>query len=199
MKAARDQRGKTTIMWKAKTFPPMRLVLLALLALGAYGQRAHTQQDVPIDAFVGVWQGSGIASGESGYVLDETVRDLDVTIRKTGEGFTIDWVTVLRKGAEGSREVERKETSISFQPAGRPGLYRPAEAGDLFDAEGLTWARLAKQTLSLYRLVLDDGGALDLSRYDRTLLGGGMKLEFTRQQDGKLIRSVTGRLVKAAN
>lgn len=175
------------------------LLLVAVLALGASGQLAKAQQSVPIDAFVGIWRGSGIASGESGYALDETVRDLDVTIRKAGEGFTVDWVTVLRKGPEGSREVERKESSVTYQPAGRPGLYRPAEAGDLFGAEGLTWARLAKQTLSVYRLVLDDSGALDLSRYDRILLGGGMKLEFTRQQDGTLTRSVSGRLVKAAN
>ncbi|MGF1608096.1 MAG: hypothetical protein ACFCUQ_01780 [Kiloniellales bacterium] len=174
-------------------------MLLAVLVLGASSHAVQAQQSVPIDAFVGVWRGSGIASGESGYVLDETVRDLDVTIRKAGEGFTIDWVTVLRKGPEGSREAERKESSITLQPAARPGLYRPAEAGDLFGEEGLTWARLDRQTLSLYRLVLGERGALDLSRYDRTLLGGGMKLEFTRQQDGKLIRSVTGRLVKAAN
>ena len=190
-------------MAKAKTYGLGRLVLLALLACGAFAPLAQaqqlTQQRVPIDAFVGVWRGAGVASGESGYVVDETVRDLDVTIRKVGEGFTIDWVTVLRKGAEGSREVERKESSITFQPSGRPGLYRPATAGDLFDEEGLTWARLDKQTLTLYRLVLDDTGALDLSRYDRTLLGGGMKLEFRREQGGKLVRSVTGRLAKEAN
>lgn len=174
------------------------ILLLVLGCVSAAGQTALAQQTVPIDAFFGVWQGSGIASGESGYVVDETVRDLDVAIRAAGAGFMLDWTTLLRKGAEGNRQVERKESSITLLPSGRPGLYRPAEAGDLFGAEGLTWARLNGQTLSLFRLVLDDQGALDLSRYDRTLLGGGMKLDFTRERAGKPVRSVTGRLVKAA-
>lgn len=169
-----------------------------LVFCGMLGADARAQQTVPVDAYVGVWKGSGIASGESGYFLDETVRDLDVTIRKAGDGFTVDWVTVLRKGPEGAREIERKETSITFVPTGRPGLYKAAAGGDLFGEEGLTWARLDRQTLTVYRLVLDDSGALDLSRYDRTLLGGGMQLEFSRQRGGTLVRSVTGRLVKAA-
>jgi hypothetical protein len=184
----------------------MRGLVQRALALGAVlgfctllAGTAAAQQTVTIDAYVGVWKGSGIASGESGYFLDETVRDLDVTIRKASNGFTVDWVTVLRKGPEGAREIERKETSITFVPAGRPGLYRAASGGDLFGEEGLTWARLNKQTMSVYRLVLDDDGALDLSRYDRTLLGGGMQLEFSRQRGGEVVRSVTGRLVKEAN
>ena len=47
-----------------------------------------------------------------------------------------------------------------------------------------------------YDLVLNEAGEMELSRYDRTLPGGGMLLEFSRQRGGEVIRRVSGRLVK---
>jgi len=169
------------------------------LVLGlAVADETRAQQSLSIDAFVGQWQGMGVASGESGYFLDETVRDLDVTIRGDNSGFTVDWTTVVRKGPVGDRKVERKETSVTFQPSPQPNVFQSTDSGDLFAGESLTWARLDRQTLVVYHLVLNEEGAMELSRYSRTLLGGGMELEFTRLRDGEPVRSVEGQLIKVA-
>lgn len=170
-------------------------VTIALTLLVAGGARHAAAQTVPIEAFFGVWKGSGIASSEGEY-LDESVRDLDVTIRGAAGGFSVDWTTVIRKGPSGDRKVERRDTTKTFRATGRPGLYQATDGGDFLKGEDLAWARLDRQTLTIYRLVLNEAGEMELSRYDRTLPGGGMELEFSRQRGSEVIRRVSGRLVK---
>ena len=176
---------------------PLLAGVFCWLVVG-FAAEARAQDTLPVDAFVGQWQGMGVASGESGHYIDESVRDLDVTIRGDNDRFTVDWTTVLRKGPVGAREVERKETSVTFEPSPRPSVFRATAGGDIYGSDGLTWARIDRQTLVIYRLVLNDDGAMELSRYSRTLLGGGMELEFTRLRDGEPVRSVEGQLIKVA-
>lgn len=181
----------------SRRFLPWVAGAFCWLVLGVVSS-TEAQETVPIDAFVGQWQGMGVASGESGYFLDETVRDLDVKISGDNSGFTVDWTTIVRKGPVGERKVERKETSVTFKPSPRPNVFQSTAGGDIYGSDGLTWARLDRQTLVIYRLVLNDEGAMELSRYSRTLLGGGMELEFTRLRDGEPVRSVEGQLIKVA-
>ena len=57
-----------------RRFLPLAAGMVCWLVLGLVSS-AQAQETLPIDAFVGQWQGMGVAAGESGYFLDETVRD----------------------------------------------------------------------------------------------------------------------------
>ena len=179
---------------------PIRLVgwalastLLVVLLTGP----SAAQNDLSIKAFVGTWQGSGIATAPDD-LFNESVRDLDVVIRTVGQGFTIDWTTVVRKGPVGNRKTVKRATSKTFQPTARPGIYRGDGGGDLLDGAVLTWARLEKQTLSVFTLEIDETGDMGFSRYDRTLTAIGMELAFTGVRGGETQRKVKGKLVKIA-
>lgn len=158
---------------------------------------AAAQNDLSIEAFVGTWQGSGIATAPDD-LFNESVRDLDVVIRTAGQGFTIDWTTVVRKGPVGNRKTVRRATSKAFQPTARPGIYRGDGGGDILEGAVVTWARLEKQTLSVFTLEVDEAGDMGFSRYDRTLTAIGMELAFTGVRGGETQRKVQGKLVKIA-
>ena len=115
-----------------------------------------------------------------------------------GWGFTVDWTTVVRKGPVGNRKTVRRETSKSFQPTARPGIYRGDGGGDLLDGGQMTWARHEGQTLSIFTLVIDEAGEMGYSRYDRTLSATGMELRFVGIRAGEVQRTVKGKLVKVA-
>lgn len=157
--------------------------------------------DLPLKAFFGTWSGTGLARNEESDYFGLTIRDLDVTIQGAGEGFVLNWTTVLREGGDPKNpKVKRKSESLSFQPTARPGIYAPAESARDPVAGGRTiWARVKGQTLTVSTLsVLDDGG-FELQRYDRTLTDLGMELDFVSMRDHGIARHVTGRLTKQAN
>lgn len=151
--------------------------------------------DLSIDAFVGTFKGSGIASSANSIYAPETARDMDVQIRRVGNGFAVTWTTVLR---EEDGTVKRKTETLSFEPDGADGLYRTSERPNAFTEGGLAWARIKEQTLDIHILGIDAEGRYNLQHYARTLSGRGMELEYTRNRDGAQSRVVRGLLVKVA-
>lgn len=179
----------------------VRRFLAGILMLAAFeiSVPAARAADLSINAFAGHYVGSGLARNDVSEYFDLTVRDLDVTIRPEGAGFNVAWTTVLREGGDPDNpNIKRKSSSISFVPAGRPGVFRGAPSVDPMSGSAYTWARIEGQTLTVHSLVIDETGSYTMHSYDRTLTGLGMELRFTRVRDGEPTKTVTGKLVKVA-
>ena len=176
-----------------------RIVLtLAFLLTIAASPAAFAQQTLPIGAFFGVWNGGGVAENEDSIYFRSTVRDFDVTIRPAGAGFRIDWTTVIRKGGNPDKpDIRRRKSTKTLMPTGTPGVFHGTGSGDPLSGKEMYWARLDKNTLSLFLMTVDSDGVYTLQQYDRTLSGTGMQLTFKSLSDGDRQREVTGRLIKS--
>ena len=78
-------------------------------------------------------------------------------------------------------------------------LKRVAERydkGTVFDVGPITWARLQRNFLVVYRMEVDENGVIELHVYQRMLTAKGLELFFTATRDNKPIRSVRGRYRK---
>lgn len=170
----------------------LSVLALLLAAPGPAGAAGKTG----LAAFFGNWGGTAIAKNRDSIYFGVTIRDLDVTIAGTGDGFDISWTTVFRRGGTPDKpKIRRKTTKLSFAWAG-PGLYRAKGADGPGFGRNFSWGRIEGNRLLLYIFVLDDKGIYQLSSYTRTLTGSGMDLEFSAIRDGESLRTVTGRLIK---
>ncbi len=168
---------------------------LALLVAAANPARAQT---LPLDAFFGTFEGTGLARSDVSDYFGLTVRDLDVTIGPAaGGGLTIAWTTVIRSGGDPDNpNVRRKSASVTFTPSERPGIYRATDASDVLGGGSYAWAYVDGYSLVVHSLSVPDGGAYVMQTYKRTLSDLGMSLEFTSVRDGETLRRVEGRLTK---
>lgn len=142
--------------------------------------------------FFGSWRGEAAAEPGDGQSEPLASRDLDVSITPDGDdGFTITWATVLRSEQGASA---RKTASRSFRPSGRPLTWRTRGPNDPFRQAGYAWARLLDDTLSVFTLTITDTGGYEMHVYDRKVAGDEMDLRFTRLEDGRVVRLVSGRL-----
>jgi hypothetical protein len=171
----------------------MKKTLILILMLTAFPSWSHAQAEetAPIDAFVGDWKGVGIKE-DIGGPLSATqsmeLRDLDVNIEKT-DGLVISWVTRTHETAK------KKSTSVTlFQTA--PNLFVGDENGDVLNGGTVVWGRIEEQSLIVYVLEVDQNGIYDVSRYERKLSGDRMFLYYTRNHDGRTVRSVIGELAR---
>ena len=174
--------------------------IAALIAVAfAFVAPANAQSDQPISAFVGTWQGTGVAENDDSLFFAMTQRDLDVVIRGDDSGFSVEWTTVIRSGGDPSNpDVRRRTATLSFSPAQRPGMWHADTSGDPLAGGVMSWAQVTGNTLGVYQLTTTDDGFV-LLIYNRTLSDLGMELEFHRLRNGTEVRTVTGRLVKIAS
>ena len=172
------------------------IALLLLLGAGYASKSAHAQ-DVAINAYYGKWIGSGVSQSESSITFRYTHRDLNVTVIPAGSGFAISWTTIQRKKGDPNNPTPVKKTSsTTYVPAGRANVWRATRALDPIGGRIYSWAHLKDQTLTVNSFQILPDGSYEMQVYDRTLSGLGMKLEFSRIINGKLIRSVKGQLTK---
>ncbi len=170
---------------------------VALLAL-TVSAGAQTQP-LPIDAFYGHFQGSGIAENEDSLYFGVTVRDLDVRIGPETDGFYIEWTSVIRGGGDPNNpDVRKRSQRMTFSQSDRPTVFSSKTATDPNDG-GLVWARIADQTLTVNVMRINENGSYTIQTYDRTLSGTGMTLNFVSTSDGQPQRTVEARLVKVGN
>ncbi len=179
--------------WKGLRLAALGVVVLIALA----SSRAIAAADLSIAAFFGNWRGTALSESAISIYFQLTERDIDVTVRGHGQGgFEITWSTVQRqKGDPNTPKEVIKQTSATFVPAGRPGVFRGTTA-DPMAAGGYRWARIGGQSLYVYSMVIRSDGAYEMQVYRRTLSGVGMALEFRRIIDGELARTAKGRLIK---
>lgn len=151
--------------------------------------------------FLGHFKGSGISENADSIYFAVSVRDLDVVIsRNETGGFNIDWTTVTREGGDPDNpKVKKKQTSVSFHPTDRPGVFRAKDEGDPIDGAPVWWSRIDGNSLFTYMMMIEANGSWQVQKYVRTLSGSGMSLTFERIIDGEQARQVKARLVKIDN
>ena len=159
------------------------LLLAALVVLILLPGLALAQSLAP---FAGAYEGSAevIAEGEA------DLRDMSVTIEPRRSGFVLTWASVITR-ADGARD--EKTHTIEFLPSVRDNIYGSAMKTDVFgkqvplnplEGEPFVWARLERDTLSVYSLYIDEVGEYRMQEYHRTLVEGGLNLRFVRLYNG---------------
>ena len=178
----------------------LRLFAPALALLFAFAAAPAHAQDLAKEAFYGHYQGSGVAENSDSLFFGVTVRDLDVRIGAEAPGFFVEWTSVIRGGGDPDNpDVKRRTQRMSFLPSGQPGIFNAVGAQDPRGEQGLGWASLQKQTLSVHVMRITETGGYVIQTYDRTLEGTGMRLQFVNVADGEPRRQVDARLVKVGN
>ena len=177
----------------------MKKFLLAAFICVVAALPAAAQQNLSPAAFYGAWTGSGVAENRDSIYFAVTQRDLDVIIKPVENGFSVTWSTVIRAGGNPAQpNTRQREQTRTFRPAqGR--IWRAVESGDPFAGQSLVWARIEKQTLTVYQMTVLANGAYEIQQYDRTLTGTGMDLKFMMRRDKEPVRTVNAKLVKTTN
>ena len=156
---------------------------------------AVSAAEVSIADFFGRYTGSGLSKTEDANFLGFEMRDLDVTIAPAGDGFSVAWTTLRRKGPDQPKEyVKRASREMTFLPTGQPDIFRPVAQGDPLAAGEVSWARIEGRTLFVYVMTVSERGIYEIQTYARTLGARNLKLVFTRVRDGERVRKVTGKL-----
>ncbi|GJL81093.1 MAG: hypothetical protein DHS20C01_07270 [marine bacterium B5-7] len=144
------------------------------------------------DKFIGTYRGEtvDISNGK------EYRRDLSVTIKKSDDGFTLEWVTT-RIRADGSEKT--KSYTIHFFPSGRGGIFSSAMKSNLFGGhepldpmkgDPYFWAHINGDTLTVNALLINDDGGYEILTYDRTVTDKGLDLRFNRFSNGVAQREI---------
>ncbi len=148
------------------------------------------------EPFLGSFVGEAITDTDGAHEM----RDLEVDIKRTKRGFRVLWTAVTRR-PDGS--VKRKQYSVDFTPSRRPGVYGSAmrtnlfgkrEALDPMRGDPYVWARIEGDTLSIFSLLITDAGSYSMQVYHRTLIDEGLELDYTRFEEGEVMRTVHGLL-----
>jgi hypothetical protein len=156
-------------------------------------------KDLPISAFYGSFSGGGIAHNADSEYFAMTTRDFDVVIKPESGGVRINWTSVIRRGGDPQNpKVRRRSSSKLLRSTGTPNVFHGSKSGNPLKGKELCWARIDRNTLTVFLMTVSKEGVYELQQYDRTLSGTGMKLLFRSWRDGDRLRSVSGRLVKTA-
>ncbi len=153
-------------------------------------------KDLSISAFKGDWRGNAISESNVSVTFPITSRDIDVSIKPDENGdFSITWRTLLRqKGVPDSPKESLKETTLTFVKTDSPNVWKDSTGGNVYAGDNIAWARLKKQTLTVYIMAISETGDYDMQVYKRTLNGVNMELDFTAIRDGVIRRTAKGRL-----
>ncbi len=158
-----------------------------------------------IDPFFGTYVGTAQVLGPDGEV--EEYRDMDITIAKDrGDGFRITWINVtLVDGRRDLPGVRRRVDEVVLEPGGRDGLYlektqrslfQRREEIDVIAGDALRWARIDGDSLGVFSLVVMADGGYELQSYERILTEDGLDIEFSRIDNGAVIRRIVGRTIR---
>jgi hypothetical protein len=176
-------------------------IIAGVLILGALiAARSADAADQAVAQFFGDYVGRSIASPDGSL----SPRDLSIEIKPYGDsGFRLAWTTVIRD-ASGPRH---RAYSIAFIPSARSGIFASAMRRDAFGhsepldplrGEPYVWADIEGRTLRVHALLITDDGGYEMQVYRRTLTADGMTLEFSRNQNGKELKTIYGDLQRKA-
>lgn len=170
------------------------LGLLVATVISASGANA---ENIKLAGFFGTFKGNGITETRDSIYFGVTVRDLDVKIEPAGDGFAIEWTTVIRSGGDPKNpKVRQKAQRMTFAPSVQAGVYRAANAGDPLSGQPYSWGYIKNNSLMIHILTIDRSGAYEMQSYTRTLEPTGMAYLFERIRNNEPIRTVKGKLVK---
>ena len=182
----------------------MRAILAAgLMAISGFLGVAPQAQaaDAALQQFFGAYVGHATQAPNEPLMP----RDLATKISPHGRnGFTLEWTTVIYR-ADGPA---RRSYAVNFAPSDRPGIFASAMRSDVFGqsepldplkGDPYLWAQLGGQTLTVHAMLITDDGGYEMQTYERTLAEGGMVLRFSRNRNGKELKTVIGKLKRAGS
>jgi hypothetical protein len=178
-----------------------RLIGLCLTFVAAAVMSPHyaKAENIKLAGFFGTFKGNGVSENRDSIYFGITVRDLDVKIAPAGDGFAIEWTTVIRRGGDPNNpKVRQKAQRMVFAPSGQADVYRAADNGDLLSGQPYSWAHIKNASLIINIMSVDRSGAYEMQSYTRTLEPTGMSFVFERIKNDEPIRTVKGKLVKFA-
>jgi len=152
-------------------------------------------QEPLYDKFFGKYSGQVDVTG------DQT-RNLEVEINSIKNGFNVSWKTIK---SDQSGSGKTKSYSIDFIPSDRNGIYGSAmktnlfggqEALDPMKGEPYFWAKITNQTLTIFGMLITEDGDYEIQRYDRTLQGDEMQVEYTLTKGDDFIKKINALLNK---
>jgi len=167
--------------------------------LFAIGSRVSAG-DQAIARFFGEYEGRSVQAPNEPL----SPRDLSIKIAPHGDnGFSLEWATVIRD-ASGTR---RQNYSIDFSPSDRTGIFASAMHRDTFGhsepldplkGEPYVWADIHGSTLRVHALLITADGGYEMQVYRRTLMedGKGLALQFSRNRNGRELKTIYGVLRK---
>ncbi len=129
-------------------------------------------------------------------------RKMEVSIKPYKKGFNVTWSTTSFRA---ENKVKKSTFSINFRPSKETGVYGSAMSKDVFGHEKpldplqgdpYVWAHIKGDTVTVNSLLVAKNGGYEIQTYDRTLTADGMTLVFSRVQNGKTLRQITGVLKK---
>lgn len=165
--------------------PVTSILAAAFVAILAWAIPVNAEA---IDRFVGTY------SGSVEVVIDgaPTQRDASVKIEADAPGFVVKWETATRR-SDGS--VKSKSYSVDFQPTARDGVFGAAMRRNVFGkevpldpmkGEPYVWSRIVGDTLTVFSIYVYDDGSYEIQQFDRTLVDGGLELEFSSAKNGEV-------------
>lgn len=149
-------------------------------------------QDNRIAPFLGQFVGQIVFGTDRG--LEK--RELDVTIRREGAGFSVEWSTIAQKAGG---KIKTRTHFVAFGKPDRRGIYLPTGKVDRFGANVVVdplkggpqvWADVSGKTLTVNAMIHTDRGGLEKQVYQRTLIPGGLELNFSRTRNGQPLKSL---------
>ncbi|PCJ06670.1 MAG: hypothetical protein COB16_12990 [Rhodobacteraceae bacterium] len=164
------------------------LIVTAALVLSAQGALAD------ISRFVGDYAGRAeIPTADGG----TDPRDMSVNIRETSDGYSVAWTSTTEKD-DGRRKTKSYE--IEFQPTDRDGVFSAAMKRNVFGhtaqldpmkGEPYVWSRITGDTLTVFSMFVAPNGDYEMQQYDRTLVEGGLQLDFSSNRNGQPTRMIS--------
>ncbi|MDJ0948895.1 MAG: hypothetical protein QNJ94_08235 [Alphaproteobacteria bacterium] len=169
--------------------------LVALIFLGLAPLSSAIGQGDPLAEFYGDWVGVGVTADEDLKRNPVMVRDTDLTIARSEDGFDIKWKTLVSRGDKGGKPRTRT-TVLEFATGDTPGQFKIKRADPALEAGSDAWAETVDGKLIVYLSSTLEDGKKVVSRYERLAYGNEMTLEYTLMEDNKVLRTVSGNLVR---
>lgn len=165
-----------------------RAMLTGLFVLAASFAQAQ------VDRFVGSYEGSAEVTLADGSTQD---RDMSVEIEQTDDGYIVSWSSTTYRSDGSNKE---KSYSIEFVPSDRGGVFASAMKRNVFGhgvqldpmkGEPYVWSRIQDDTLTVYSLFVSEDGGYEIQQFDRTLVDGGLNLDYKSVRNGQINRTVS--------
>jgi hypothetical protein len=180
------------------------LATLALLIISGFltGNAGAAELKDFFGTYVGHAQVEDVATGTT------STRDLDIVIEPfADDGFRIFWITVIkvddRRDVPGVRRLvqgvsfEHDDDGSFYVEVAEANPFREREEMEPMSGHAVRWANIDDDTLHVYSFVVLEDGRYELQVYDRILTDIGLDILFRRFDDGKLVRQINGRTVRA--
>lgn len=135
---------------------------------------ASAQQPLP-NGFFGQFRGT-LSDGDG-----RADGEFAVTIRRTSEGFAVSWPPRI---------------SASFEPAGRPGVFRTRDRSKILRGDPVYWARIEGGALMVYSAQISEHGGYIVDSFQYTVSPDGLDLVTRQVLTGAEPRHSNGRLTR---